>query len=93
MSKETMQVVQVEETKNVEAIEETKPQGFFSKVKEGVKKHGKTILAVGGTIVGVAGLIAYFAGKGSPEMEPIEYDVVEDLTDAEEELEEESVEI
>jgi hypothetical protein len=89
MSKETMQVV---ETENMEAVEEVKPQGFFSKVKEGIKKHGKTILAVGGAIVGAAGLIAYVTSKGSQEVTPIDYEVVEDLTE-EDELEEESVEI
>lgn len=89
MSKE---IKQVEETEIIEAVEEVKPQGFFSKVKEGVKKHGKTILAIGGVIVGAAGLIAYATSKGSQEVTPIDYEVVEDLTE-EDELEEESIEI
>lgn len=57
-------------------VQETKTEGFMSKVVGGVKKHGKTILK--GVVIGAVGLLAYGIGKKSGKIE-----VYEDYVDGE----------
>lgn len=56
-----------EETTEVAEVKESKVKGFVSKVGNGVKKHGKKIVA-GVTIVGL-GLAAYALGKKSVDVD------------------------
>ena len=50
-----------------EVIEETKSEGFLTKVKTGLKKHGKKLVA--GAAVAAVGLIGYALGAKSKEGE------------------------
>lgn len=60
MEKEIKKVNNVEET---EVIEETENEGFFSKAKKVVKKHGKKIIV--GAVVVASAVAAYALGKNS----------------------------
>lgn len=55
-----VETIDVEETEvNVE--EETKSEGFLSKAKEGLKKHGKAVAIIAACTVG--GMIGYALGN------------------------------
>ena len=62
-----------------EVIEETKSEGFLTKVKTGLKKHGKKLVA--GAAVAAVGLIGYALGAKSKEdedaIETDDYEVLE----------------
>ena len=60
MEKEIKKVNNVEET---EVVEETEKEGFFSKAKKVVKKHGKKIIV--GAVVVASTVAAYALGKNS----------------------------
>ena len=53
-----------------EELEETESNGFLSKVKTGLKKHGKKIVA--GAAVATVGLIGYALGSRSKDVEESE---------------------
>lgn len=65
----------------MEVVEETKPEGFMTKVGRGIKKHGPKI-AVGAAAL-VCGIIGFALGKkSSEEVYEIEFDdSFEDSTD------------
>ena len=75
---------EIEKVETTEVVEETK-QGFLSKVGNGIKKHGKKILAIAG--VAAAAAIGYALGKGSNAVESDNYEldgmVEEDVLEAE----------
>lgn len=74
---EEKKIVDIEETIEVK---ESKIKNFGSKVVNGVKKHGKTILMIG--LAGVAGAAGYALGhktlNGDSDAESVEWNDVTD---------------
>lgn len=68
----------IREVKVEEVVEETTKVGFFNKVKDGVKKHGKKIVT---TVAIVGGALAVYALGKKAAGSNFAHDFAEDVID------------
>lgn len=79
-----VETIDVEETED-DVVEELESERFLSKVKAGLKKHGKAVAVIAACTVG--GMIGYALGNkkngtADNEMIPIEYSCIEQDSDS-----------